>query len=150
MPDTEDFQDGNWSLGVVSLNLDALKNRIATIALKIALGDTDDMPRMAQEIAKLSSAKLDENGMMSIVSYVASDNMTVYYIVETGDKRRRLFDKVAQDLLAKGKATIITPAAFDEMVQTKKDAEKALIGEGITKAAFEIAIKAEEAMAKAA
>ena len=106
--------------------------------------------KMAQEIAKLSSAKLDENGMMSIVSYVASDNMTVYYIVETGDKRRRLFDKVAQDLLAKGKATIITPAAFDEMVQTKKDAEKALIGEGITKAAFEIAIKAEEAMANAA
>ena len=70
LPETEDFQDGNWSLGVVSLNLDALKNRIATIGLKIALGDMDDMPRMAQEIAKLIKTiveKKDESSLGEIL-----------------------------------------------------------------------------------
>ena len=66
LPETEDFQDGNWALGVVSLNLDALKSRIATIALKTALGDTEDMPKMAREIAQLIMMIVEKKDEISL------------------------------------------------------------------------------------
>lgn len=51
LPDSEIFTDGNWSMWVATLNLDGLRNRMAEVALKIALGDTEDLPKVVTNLA---------------------------------------------------------------------------------------------------
>ena len=87
---------------------------------------------------------------MAVIIYTAKDNTDVAYLVDAGNKKIRISNKVAHQLVSEDRAVKITASELDEMVKAAKDAEKALVGETVTKAAMEVAIKAEELAAKAA
>ena len=60
LPDNELFTDGNWSLGVLTLDTDTLMQRIAAMGLKLAIGDTEGMPKLLVELASVMKANAEK------------------------------------------------------------------------------------------
>ena len=103
--------------------------KAADKAAKKAAADEKKAKKAAEKAAKdapkLQKGKLTEDGKMIINTYVASDGMQVYYIVQEGLKKERLFDATAKVLVEEGKAITINPAEFEQMVADAKAAKKA-------------------------
>ena len=72
--------------------------------------------KKSKDTPKLNKAKLNSDGKFVIKTYVASDGMQVYYIVQEGLKNERLF--------AEGKAVTISREEFDKMVADAKENKK--------------------------
>ena len=49
LPDTEIFNNGNWLMSVVSLNVDRFIETLVGIADKIEKGDTEDLPKLVRD-----------------------------------------------------------------------------------------------------
>ena len=80
--------------------------------------------KKSKDTPKLNKAKLNSDGKFVIKTYVASDGMQVYYIVQEGLKNERLFDVTAKALIAEGKAVTISREEFDKMVADAKENKK--------------------------
>ena len=80
--------------------------------------------KAAKDKVKLQKAKIGTDGKMIINTYIASDGMQVYYIVQEGLKKERLFDSTAKALIQEGKAVTITLVEFKQMVVEAKKAKK--------------------------
>ena len=110
-----------------------------------------------KEARWLKNAKLTDDGKYQIEVDPDLENRgdhkswTPYArLVRNDAKTTRIPWDFAMKLARDGKAVEVSKIDRQETEKAKKDAEKALVGEGITKAAMEIAIKAEEAAAKMA
>ena len=56
LPDNETFNDGNWMLGVFSINVELLTEKMNALVEKIANGDTAGLPTALAELVKNSEA----------------------------------------------------------------------------------------------
>lgn len=74
---------------------------------------------------KLASAILDADGKFIINTYIASDNMRVYFIVQNGFKTTRLNDEKAIELEKEGAARFINPDELKAMKDIEKEKIKA-------------------------